>query len=221
MPSGGSLRKARRTARPKHTKKASKTAPKLSQKSSRISPKSALFSHFVCESFDACLPLFCTLLTLCWRFFGANRRTFVELFRHAFSQFVRFFSICGHRASKEPREQANFRSRSRTHLPGHVDVFFSSFLCSLLHRFLSVFLSHFCRFFAICLSFFVLVLPVFFRYLFPLLGCFWGAFCCLCFCLFDAILACFLANLSHFCPRPRFCRFFDVFFAFAPKEEPI
>ena len=157
MPSGGSLRKARRTARPKHTKKASKTAPKLSQKSSRISPKSALFSHFVCESFDACLPLFCTLLTLCWRLFGANRHTFVELFRHAFSQFVRFFSICGHRASKEPREQANFRSRSRTHLPGHVDVFFSSFLCSLLHRFLSVF----CRIFAVFLRFFLVFCPCF------------------------------------------------------------
>ena len=129
------------------------------------------FLQFLCDFFDAFLQLFCDFFTLLKPLFGANRRTFVELFWHAFSRFAR---------ARAFRQQRTTRTgqfwKPRAHAPSDsilmclfivLGFLFPSFLCHFLGSLLLLFCD---------LSFFVDVLSRFFRYFFLLLGCFLHAF---------------------------------------------
>ena len=99
-----------------------------------------LLTHFCC--------FLCDFFTFLGRLFGANRRTFAELFWHTFSRFARARAF----RQKRTRKQANFGSRVRARLPGHFDVFFHRFgdpFCIVFGSFFWLIFAPFLRFFVV------------------------------------------------------------------------
>ena len=108
-------------------------------------------------------------LTFFGRLFGANRRTFVELFWHAFSRFARARAF---RQQRTTRTGQFWKPRARAPSGTFCCVFWS-FLGAFLHRFWVVFLAHFGSFFAIFCRF----LSLFCRCCFATFSYFWAVFC--------------------------------------------
>ena len=116
------------------------------------------FCCFLCDFLTILGPLFDDFWATVWSSF---RTLFLDL------------RARGHFASREPREQANFGSRVRTHLLGHVWHVVSSFWGSFLYRFSVVFWAHVCSFFVILCR----LLSLFCLCVFATFSYFWAVFC--------------------------------------------